>query len=112
MEKGQPWGSGFLKRVSFDLKRKMPEADCFSPTNLAYMRRFFGLYANIIYPQLEGKIGEAESLPQVCAKSGSVIYPQVGDELDSPIFHVPWGHHKYPGVYPFFERESVAHACK
>ena len=115
MEKGQPWGSGFLKRVSFDLKRKMPEADCFSPTNLAYMRRFFGLYANIIYPQLEGKIGEAESLPQVCAKSGSVIYPQVGDELDSPIFHVPWGHHKYlidkffhePDKAMFYVRETV-----
>ena len=56
MEKGQPWGSGFLKRVSLDLKRKMPEADCFSPTNLAYMRRFFELYANIIYPQLGGKM--------------------------------------------------------
>ena len=29
MEKDQPWGSGFLKRVSSDLKGKMPEAACF-----------------------------------------------------------------------------------
>ena len=26
MEKDQPWGSGFLKRVSLDLKTKMPTA--------------------------------------------------------------------------------------
>ena len=86
MEKGQPWGSGFLKRVSLDLKRKMPEADCFSPTNLAYMRRFFELYANIIYPQLGGKMGTTESLLQIGAKTDSANCPQVGDELDSPIY--------------------------
>ena len=115
MEKGQPWGSGFLKRVSLDLKRKMPEADCFSPTNLAYMRRFFELYANIIYPQLGGKMGATESLLQIGAKTDSANCPQVGDELDSPIFHVPWGHHKYlidkffrePDKAMFYVRETV-----
>ena len=56
MGKDQPWGSGFLKRVSFDLKTRMPKVDCFSPTNLAYMRRFFELYANIIYPQVGGGV--------------------------------------------------------
>ena len=30
MEKDQPWGKGFLKRLSIDLKMQMPEADCFS----------------------------------------------------------------------------------
>ena len=40
MEKNQQWGSGFLKRLSLDLKLQMPEVNCFSPTNLAYMRRF------------------------------------------------------------------------
>ena len=62
MGKDQPWGSGFLKRVSSDLKAKMPKADCFSSTNLAYMRRFFELYVNTIYPQLGGTI--EETLPQ------------------------------------------------
>ncbi|MBO4513878.1 MAG: DUF1016 domain-containing protein, partial [Victivallales bacterium] len=38
MEKDQPWGSGFLKRLSLDLKMQMPEAKCFSPRNLQYMR--------------------------------------------------------------------------
>ena len=40
MEKDQPWGSGFLKRLSLDLKMQMPEAGCFSVTNLKYIRLF------------------------------------------------------------------------
>ena len=44
LEKDQPWGSKFMQRVSADLKAWMPEAKCFSPTNLKYMRRFFKLY--------------------------------------------------------------------
>ena len=44
LEKDQPWGSKFMQRVSADLKTWMPEAKCFSPTNLKYMRRFFKLY--------------------------------------------------------------------
>ena len=44
LEKDQPWGSRFMQRVSADLKTWMPEAKCFSPTNLKYMRRFFKLY--------------------------------------------------------------------
>ena len=105
MEKDQPWGSGFLKRVSFDLKRKMPEAGCFSPRNLYYMRDFFKLYAGeAILHQVGAKLS-AENItsPQVGANLDfqerpqlvDSISPQVGDELDSPIFHVPWGHHKY-----------------
>ena len=89
MGKDQPWGSGFLKRVSVDLKTKMPDTDCFSPTNLGYMRRFFELYAHVIYPQLGGEIESRET-----SNLEKPIYPQVGDELDSPIFQVPWGHHK------------------
>ena len=45
LEKDQPWGSKFMQRVSADLKTWMPEAKCFSPTNLKYMRRFFKLYS-------------------------------------------------------------------
>ena len=53
MEKDQPWGSGFHKRLSVDLKMQMPEAECFSTRTLYYMRYFFELYANaVILPQL------------------------------------------------------------
>ena len=41
MEKDQPWGIGFLKRLSVDLKMQMPEAECFSPRNLYNMRDFY-----------------------------------------------------------------------
>ena len=110
MGQDQPWGSGFLKRVSVDLKTKMPDADCFSPTNLGYMRRFFELYAHVIYPQLEGEIESLET-----SKLKKPICPQVGDELAAPIFQVPWGHHKClidkflhePDKAMFYVRETV-----
>ena len=64
MEKDQPWGSGFLKRVSLDLKTKMPMADCFSPRNLYYMRGFFELYAKfLILPQVEAKLNTEDISP-------------------------------------------------
>ena len=102
MEKDQPWGSGFLKRLSLDLKMQMPEADCFSPRNLAYMRSFFKLYAGEpILPQVGAKlVDEDVNAPQVGAKlNQTAICPQAGGKLEivseSPVFHVPWGHHKY-----------------
>ena len=110
MGKDQPWGSGFLKRISVDLKTRMPDADCFSPTNLGYMRRFFELYAQVICPQVGGEIENHET-----SNLEKPIYPQVGDELDAPIFQVPWGHHKClidkflhePDKAMFYVRETV-----
>ena len=125
MEKDQPWGSGFLKRVSSDLKRKMPEADCFSPRNLYYMRSFFELYANsIILPQVGAKLSaEKTTSPQHEAKTVSKASsqlvdsnsPQVGEKLEHPVFRVPWGHHKLlidkflhePEKAMFYVRETV-----
>ena len=58
-------------------------AECGLVTNLKYMRWFWQVYAPVaIGPQVEDQLGVA-------------ISPQVGEELDSPIFHVPWGDHKY-----------------
>ena len=97
MEKDQPWGSGFLNRLSVDLKMQIPDAECFSPRNLYYMRDFYELYAGtVILPQIGAKlVGGGENLPQAGAKlDQALISPQVGEEMDSPIFHVPWGHHK------------------
>lgn len=109
MEADQPWGSGFLKKVSLDLKTQMPDAGCFSPTNLKYMRYFWRLYSPFL------------SSPQVGDELSPVIRPQLGDKLETgdtqngitpfspqvgavplqfkgpsahPIFQVPWGHHK------------------
>ncbi len=101
MEKDQPWGSGFLKRLSVDLKMQMPDAECFSITNLNYIRYFYLLYSHIvIFPQLGEELTKHEKLPKAGAELnqtligsqvGNVISPQVGEEMDSPIFHVPGG---------------------
>ena len=104
MEKDQPWGSGFLKRLSVDLKMQLPDAECFSITNLNYIRYFYSLYSHIvILPQLGEELTKHEKLPQaetklnqslITPQAGDLISPQVGEEMDSPIFHVPGGHHK------------------
>ncbi len=64
MEKDQPWGSGFLKRLSSDLRKAMPDANCFSENNLIYMRCFFELYSPFL------------PTPQVVGKSSVRIAPQ------------------------------------
>ncbi|MBP5674697.1 MAG: DUF1016 family protein [Victivallales bacterium] len=109
MESSQPWGSGFLKRVSLDLKTKMPDAGCFSPTNLKYMRYFFQLYLPFLYSPQVGDESSFEICPQLGDKLEKKVKkneikmflsrleqncPQVGDDFDHPVFQVPWGHHK------------------
>ena len=44
MKAESKWGSGFIKNLSRDLKAQNPEATCFSPTNLLYMKNFYLLY--------------------------------------------------------------------
>ena len=121
MEKDQPWGSGFLKRLSVDLKMQMPDAECFSITNLKYMRLFFKLYAeapighqvggqltednSLAVKQIGHQVGD-QSLHQVGAKNEiQPICYQVGDKsyvmnfeevypnVARHIFSVPWRHH-------------------
>ena len=118
MEKDQPWGSGFLKRLSLDLKMQMPEAECFSVTNLKYIRRFFKLYAEMSIghqvgdqltdegaKQLSHQVGD-QNVPLSEAKSNiKEICYQVGDKsyvinfekvypnVAQLIFSVPWRHH-------------------
>lgn len=73
LEKQQPWGSGFMKKLSADLRQSIPDARCFSERNLYYALRFYQLYSS------------AEILPQVDAKLPAA---------DEAIFQIPWGHHK------------------
>lgn len=118
MEPDQPWGSGFLHRLSLDLKMQMPEAGCFSPRNLQYMRLFFKLYAEQpiaqqAVAQLEagGKGGAgaqaAEPIPQqVVAQTkpqpvlwqtdGKTVvlnFEEIYPNAAKLLFSVPWGHH-------------------
>ena len=71
MEFDSKYGSGFYKRLSEDLKTLFPAAGSFSVTNLKYTKYFYDLYK---------EIGNR---------------PQLVDDLQSNIFKIPWGHHRY-----------------
>lgn len=64
------WGTGFFDRLSKDLKNEIPNAKCFSPRNLRYMKKFYELFG------LE--------------ESNKINLPQLGAKL----YSIPWGHIK------------------
>lgn len=70
----QRWGKSVIKSLSADLSREIPDAKCFSRTNLYYIKKFY-----ILYSQLE------ENVHQVDGHFQEWI-------LDS-LFSVSWGHH-------------------
>ena len=85
------WGSGFMKKLSHDLKLENPDATCFSETNLLYMKNFYILFApySEITPQLEEQIEQVSSItPQVEEKK------KITHKINSLLFMIPWGHHK------------------
>lgn len=88
-EESNKYGAAFFEILSRDLKAAIPEANCFSPRNLYYIRKFYMMYCKI--------------LPQVGAKSISENLPQVGATL----FQLPWGHHKQL-IDKFFDQPKVA----
>jgi hypothetical protein len=78
-----------MKVLSRDLKEAIPEAHCFSPKNLYYIRRFYLMYSEI-FPQLEGK-SEQSKFPQ----------------LEGILYSVSWGHHKVL-IDKYFNDPTVA----
>lgn len=110
------WGSKFMKNLSSDLKALMPEATCFSETNLKYMKYFYEMYCPFveIAPQdIEGN--ENTVSPQLEDKMPITISPQLGDKISEDIFSTPWGHHKLlidkykkePHKALFFVRKTI-----
>ena len=89
------WGEGVINQLSIDLKREMPTAEGLSATNLRYCRRFYLLYSKsvVIYPQVEGKLNETPDT-SICPQAGGEIQASFPLQELSPIFNVPWGHHK------------------
>lgn len=89
------WGSKFMKNLSADMKALMPDATCFSETNILYMKNFYCMfpYSKTITPQ------PVEQLQN----DVSIITPQSVDELADnlvkilgvDIFAIPWGHYRY-----------------
>ena len=103
LEKNQPWGSKFMQRVSADLKAWMPEAKCFSTTNLKYMRRFFNLYhPSGIGHQLGDQLrlsdgGRQDGAVQVGHQAGGQLrlrqFEDAFPRVSTLLFAVPWRHH-------------------
>lgn len=89
MKAQSKWGDSFIRQLSSDLQRELPNAKGFSKTNLLYMTNFYLMYRDIKFvPQLEGQLADAN-------------VPQPGGQKDmtelthsEALFMVPWGHHK------------------
>ena len=91
------WGSRFLKNLSADLKHQVPDASCFSETNLLYMKNFYFMFSEAKSSQKRAiASNESEFTPQVGEQTSAlpIITPQVGEQFDVDIFSVPWGHIK------------------
>ena len=128
------YGSGFMKCLSRDLKAENPDATCFSPTNLHYMKNFYLLYQRYTEnPQQLAEKSMPQISPQVVEKSAhdterseneSVeIFQQVAEKFTEEVvekirhdlFSVPWGHHMIlidkfqncPDKALFFVRQTV-----
>lgn len=89
------WGEGVINQLNIDLKREMPTAEGLSATNLRYCRRFYLLYYKsvVIRPQVEGKLSRTPDTSISPQAGGKIRSSYPAQEL-SPIFNVPWGHHK------------------
>ena len=96
MKAESKWGSGFMKNLSRDLKEQNPDATCFSPTNLLYMKNFYLLYQSYLEntPQVEEQIQNEVIAQQVVEQLPNKQFtPQVVERIASDIFSIPWGHH-------------------
>ena len=94
------WGNGFFEQLSKELMKEFPEMKGFSKSNLYYIKQFYLFYSKVEekFHQLGGKIGDS-NLHQLGANSEShrnedtIIFHQLGGELENLIFQIPWRHH-------------------
>ena len=128
------YGSGFMKCLSRDLKAENPDATCFSPTNLHYMKNFYLLYqrytenplqlAEKSMPHISPQVVEKSAHDTERSENESVeIFQQVAEKFTEQVvekirhdlFSVPWGHHMIlidkfqncPDKALFFVRQTV-----
>ena len=93
------WGSKFFKNLSKDLKEQIPNASCFSVTNLKYMKNFYLLYLPYLnqVPLLEGGKNDYNEIGQQVVdqfkNEKNQFGQQVVDQIWKDITSIPWGHH-------------------
>lgn len=78
------YGSKFYTTLSRDLRHELPNVEGLSETSIRYAKRFYMLYNQQI-----------AILPQVVEESEKANLPQLVERLQSDLFSVPWGHHRY-----------------
>lgn len=92
-QRNAKWGSGFIDKLSRDLKNDFPEMGGFSSKNLRYCRAFYMFYShNQIWQQLvaEFKITSKSAIwQQAVAKIGNLENNPIPIPL---ILLIPWGH--------------------
>ena len=81
------YGSGFYRKLSDDIRREIPNAKGFSPTNLHYMSAFYKRYKGVV-----------ENFLQVAGKSSAGVPSQTLApnflQAAEKLFAIPWGHHQ------------------
>ena len=103
------WGSKFMTALSRDLKAMNPDARCFSPTNLLYIKNFYCLYR----PYVEPASPLTQQLVEQTAERE--ITQQLVEQIMSEITSIPWGHHVLlidkchgnPGKALFYVRQTL-----
>ena len=90
------YGSKFYATLSRDLRHELPNVEGLSETSIRYAKRFYMLYSQqiAILPQLVEE-SEKANLPQLVEESEKANLPQLVERLQSDLFSVPWGHHRY-----------------
>lgn len=78
------YGSKFYATLSRDLRHELSNVEGLSETSIRYAKRFYTLYNQQI-----------AILPQVVGESEKANLPQIVERLQSDLFSVPWGHHRY-----------------
>ena len=89
------YGQHFYAALSRDLKEAIPDATCFSVTNLKYMKYFFSLYNPLVQKLLENKENRPQLVDDSERSQPETNRPQVVDKLASELFSIPWGHHRF-----------------
>jgi len=89
-QKNSAWGSGFIERLSVDLKKEFPGMNGFSRTNLFAIKKFYTFYQKM--PEIIPHAGGQMPLPAEHSK-----IPQPGGQIVShPILalccSIPWKH--------------------
>lgn len=85
------WGEKVIKRLSFDLQNKIPNAHCFSRTNLYYMKKFYQLYSQKV-ETVQQVVGQNEKKEEQIVQQ--VVVKSTNDsQIINEIFSIPWGHH-------------------